>query len=69
MKLYLIKLYYECKERIGIFGKILMKGGGGTIFLARERDEMVYNDIKLCLLTLLCTCRAKKHSKSLKQPT
>jgi hypothetical protein len=28
-------------ERVGIFGKFLVKGWGGTRFSAREREEMV----------------------------
>jgi hypothetical protein len=35
--------------KVGIFGKFFMKGGGNH-FWAREREKMVYNKMKLCLL-------------------
>jgi hypothetical protein len=36
---------------------------GGTHFWAREREEMVSNDIKLCPLDHFWTCRSEKRSK------
>jgi hypothetical protein len=45
-------------ERVGIFGKFLVKGWGGTHFSAREREEMVFNVTKWCLLTPFRSCRA-----------
>jgi hypothetical protein len=47
-------------KRVGIFKKFLMKGCGGYPFFGQgERRK----DVKWCLLTPFCTCRALKHSK------
>jgi hypothetical protein len=55
--------YFRGERKSSDFWEILGERGGGLPMWAREREEIVYNDIELCPLTPFWTFKAEKRSK------